>query len=285
VEGYESIKNDVKKALEGYCLSDGARLKRAFISYIENRSKAIETAIKNAYESSEKHLILILGKGDENKNRVCGCDRICEKDISVAKRVMENFDTADAVFGKAPGVVAAILDGRGACEQVAKHYDLLKEKNTQIFTVCGKKTFDILETECFYNGIAIRKISEGEIYANLKKAVNIAKSAIRSGFLPCFCIPSSEKETVSRLCSAICTDFAVYIYESGGILSYEENAVKCLAYERAKTVNRYLQSKKLSLALQLLKSNIKEVLLIDSIGKGRLCVVNGEATPQKKTER
>ena len=164
-EGYESIRNEMMRELETAC--KGSRLTTSAISYIQSRREAVESVIRAAGEKGEKAVVLVLGKGDEDQNRGCGCDQRTEKDFIICQRALAEYDGNRAVeeaFEKADGkrLVAVVGSDEAVKRSLAASLGALRGSGVKLSAVCKRVDADSITRACFCEGIAVLECASEE---------------------------------------------------------------------------------------------------------------------------
>ncbi len=268
-EGYDSISREMQGYFEGL---DGTRLKKGAVSYIESRELALRAALDNAAECGGRHLILMLGKGDEALNRTCGCDEACVPDTEIARNEISRFDTRIAALGTLKdsaqlGALTVCLEDEALADTIAFSYSMLfRNKKSNIFVVCEPKTADLLAKKCFSQGIATLIINEQEACASLGKAIKKGIVSQRMEILPIFTCVKSIKRYSVKIATACKAEELVYLTLGQGILMNRNIAAKKLSYRRAMLISRLFQEEELQNAETALRFGVKNVAYIDGTG-------------------
>ncbi len=243
-EGYESICDKMRECFES---THGSRLNKFAVSYIRDRKKALDAAFQNAFDGSEKHLVLMLGKGCEDVNRACGFDERCESDESIAADAIAEYDKKSMLSGELDGIKIICLEGRaqvGAC--------------LNAITVCSEQTAKALRKECFLLGKACFIIGEKEFSLSHKKLMSAcnrgALSVITSKKPKAFAIKAANELEFDNL---------VYITPKEGILFGRTSNVKKLSYRQVCMINKAFPVSYLTDAEIAVRAGMKRVVLIN----------------------
>ena len=242
-EGYEKIKHEIRDALLHSISLGGTRLKAENITLIKERKAALEHALMLAAENGQKNVILLLGNGDEEQNRVCGCDVTCVSDIVLAKRAVRDYDVKHSVFERlstlaglnGERLLVCLEGGDDMLLPFAQGAAALLGKDVRMCAVCGADEAEVLREYCFKSGISAtlhdaQKLNQNEVLA--------IAGEMKISALPIF---STEKDlfwVLSELVRRIHFDKVVYLVKQTGIIPGEEIDIKTMSLRRAKILDK-----------------------------------------------
>lgn len=226
-EGYDNIKEQMRREFSH--LGEFA----SFVTYIKSREQAIALAVKNAGEQEQRSVILVLGKGAEELNRICGCDQRCVSDIELARRQIEKYDRLfimQGVISNSKRRLAVCTDGtRESAEAIAFCISKIKG-GVNVLVVCMRNELSTLQSECFKLGITLFPLSGDETPSN----------EILGAYLPVMTVTDKEKEFLHAATNFKATD-AVYIDVNGGILTGKTGSAEIISLSRARRLLRKRQ--------------------------------------------
>lgn len=272
-EGYESI----SASLRG-CFGEinGTRLEKGAVSYIKSREQALRAALDSAADGEEKHLILMLGKGNENVNRGCGCDEACVPDTVIARKEINRYDNIALSRGALEklvihgAVTVCITDGADTDALVNSFSYIARTESKGMYAVCQKSSANALVSKCYKNGIATLIIEENEVARSIKSAAIKAEKANKMGSLPIFTCSSRLKRYSIKISVACGTNDLVYLTLDKGILFNRKIAAKKLNLRRAMLINEALHEKDLEYVRTALRSGVKSVAFINGSTRNSL---------------
>ena len=280
-EGYGNISRQMEEYFRKYADKKGVRLKSARVIFIESRKKALAAAFESAKDRKGKSIILMLGKGAEDKMKVGACDKSCESDIEIAESVIRRYDSMKSLsetFSKIKRKKGTrILVKAGSGEIIAKEFasslSCLKRYGVEVCCVCEMMDTELIRLDCFKEGIA------SVVYSGAPEDNRFAlrlEADMRMGVVPLVCSNDNiEKtlETVRKMCKF---DDLVYLETEKGILSSGIGKVKKLSFRRAEIIAGICGKTRICQAVNVLKSGISEVALLDGTSsKALACYVLG----------
>ena len=261
-EGYTKIKDEMYGYFREAVSEVKGRLSMLRISFIEERTKAITHVTELAADSRRKNVILLLGKGDEDKNRGCGCDLPCEKDIVIAKKAMINYDMLDRVSDETESPVLIVLENEKIAKVFFAQAERLIRKGLKLVALCKKNEAFAVRDGVYSAGIAVSVHSAYHINGTV---FEIAKSEIRMGVLPVFTVTGAINKAVKVLFEGFLPRKVVYLSKNTSIISGDE-----------------IKNRKISLrALKMIAGEVnisyfEEAEAVIEKGAEEFAVINGE---------
>lgn len=235
-EGYDSIANEMRGHFFDEIGAQKGALTALAVSFVKDRAEALAYALSLASERGGRHAILLLGKGDEDRNRICGCDEACEKDAEIAKRAIAEYDAllgaSRALEGEVLqkcGRVLAVIDGEGAVGALCGGLKKTLEGGAAIIAVCTAKTAKRVEEVAFSQGVAFSRHA-------LFDDTALVDSEIKMGILPIFAIAGAMDDALKRLVSRYFPHKVVYLTEKTEIIEGVERLCVRLSNAAAKAV-------------------------------------------------
>ena len=170
-----------------------------------------------------------------------------------------------------------ILVKAGSGEIIAKEFasslSCLKRYGVEVCCVCERMDTEIIRLDCFKEGIA------SVVYSGAPEDIRFAlrlEADMRMGVIPLVCSHDNIEntlETVRKMCKF---DDLVYLETEKGILSSGIGKVKKLSFRRAEIIAGICGKTRICQAVNVLKSGISEVALLDGTSSNALaCYVLG----------
>lgn len=247
-EGYANIKKELYACFEKAEKTKNARMGLANVTFIENREKAINLAVKNAYENGDKEVILLLGKGAETLNRGANGDERCESDIVLAERVIDKYNrqyvlkkTLGQTYGSnSLGKTLICMSEDACCVSQLSRAILLLRQGIKIAVLCHENTVSEIKKMCFENGIAVYGL---DVFSKM----DMLESLIAAGILPVFYTKENAYSLASETAEKGNFSKIVYLGLNAGILVKGSPVLSRkrakLIFSALKTVNSELEFK------------------------------------------
>ena len=261
-EGYESIKKELTGHFEAMLSGKECRLRRETLSFIENREKAIRSALENAYLSGGRHTVLLLGKGDEKFNRCLGEDKRCTDDVTLARNVIREYDGACALKTalsehtelKGMRILVSAAGADGVLRQLSRSLGDMRGTKTEVCVVCEEKSFEKLRRLCFNEGVAVIDAAKTELDAVF--------GAMKAGAVPIYAV-KDRKKAVLKVTGAMKFNKAVYLEDGEGIIFKGNDTCVNVTLNGARTILGVLPSKNAEEKLSAFQNGIEEVAVVD----------------------
>lgn len=241
-EGYDSIKKEMQTHFAKAVSEDSARLSELRISYIESRETAIIHAIELASESGEKNAIFMLGKGAEDKNRGCGCDRTCETDATLVKRALAYYDASHGIkqmlggIDDSNGCILVALEDKGKLRALLCSVSLLLRKGVRIIAVCSEEVTKEIEEAAFSEGV----MADVRSYTSLKKKdVEEISGEMKIGIMPFITVKREIYTALFRISKMFSAEKAVYITEKTAMINVKDVNNGKISLRALKTVREF----------------------------------------------
>lgn len=296
-EGYENISREMSGYFLKYTRSKKARLSALRISFTKDRKLALRYAMENAAEKRGKSMILMLGKGAEEKMKTGDEDVTCESDLMLAENEIKRYDTAKNagdIFRRIKRRSKdKILVKLGRSEAISREFALslpyLRKYGIGVCGICDVKDSETVRQSCFKEGIACVLYRSEDQCSEIKAKIS---ADMRMGILPLVTYAGDGDGAVRKMNMLCKFDDAVYLEENKGILETGIGRLRKLTVRRAEIIARMTGSSPVSEALEVLKHGINEVALIDGTSsKALACYALGTGykgtviTERKKVSR
>ncbi len=284
-EPFESIKNEIltniskilKHSGEGY-------VKNAGVSVIQSRKRAIDEAVKNAFESGERRLIVFTGRGRENTMYLKNGETPVLSDVSATLKAIKKYDSRlslDTVF-------SGLYSRRGDMLTVSfeNHDDIignfaassvrLLRAGIIPLAVCGEESAETLREHCYKNGVAAHFISyktdlykqqaDASPFGKSQNATNIrsiASASAKRGALTVAVVRGDVKKAAAEISVREKSDALVYLTRSGGIILNGKPFQSVISEKNAALISEKIDSPFLKLACTAVSGGVNAVAIID----------------------
>ncbi len=297
-EPVESIKNEIltniseilKYRGEGY-------VKNAGVSVIQIRERAIDEAVKNAFESGERRLILFTGRGRESTMYLKNGETPVISDVSATLKAIKKYDSRlslDTVFSGLAGrkgemITVSLESHEDIIENFALSSARLIHAGITPLAVCEEESALSLREHCYKNGVAVCFINcKGEAYNFYKEnndsplayeyhdvaflfhtrqsSVNIravAEAAARRGALTVTVVKENVKKTAAKISVREKSDALVYLTRSGGIILNGKPFHSVISDKNASLISERIDSPLLKLACKAVSGGVGVVAVLD----------------------
>ena len=266
-EPFEKIKNDI---LCGFERTPNA--KKASVSVIKDRKKAVTRAVINAFENNEKRIVVFLGRGRDNKMRTEKGDIECASDLELAKSVISEYNariSLDTIFrnvseNREKTVTVVTENGSDIAENLAFAVSLSLKNGVFCVAACKKESLSKIKDACFSYGTVceeVKNVSEEEV-----------KSLSRRGALALYEVSGDLIGDGAKLAVSLKSDFLVYLTRSGGILLNGRIPLPKLALSSAELITLGEKCAYLPEMVYAARSGVKSCAVLDGREKNSLAL-------------
>ncbi len=266
-EPFEQIKDDILRAFERT-----PNALKASVSVIKDRRKAIRYAVINALENAERRIIVILGRGRDNKMRTENGDIDCASDLELAKDAIAEYNariSLDSIFrnisvNRGKTVTVVTENGSDIAQNLAFASSILLKNGVFCVAVCKTESLSEIKDACFANGAVCEEIK------------NISKEAVsscnRRGVLALYETAGELISDGAGLAVSLKSDFLVYLTRCGGILLNGRIPIPRLALSSAELITLGDECAYLPEMVYAARNGVKSCAVLDGREKNSLAL-------------
>ena len=293
-EGFERIKNEILANISEILKNSGeGYVKNASISVIQSRERAVNEAVKSAFENGERRLILFAGRGRESTMYLKDGETPIISDVSAAMRAIKVYNSRLSL----DSVLSGLTEKRGQMITVSfeNHEGIISDLSFSAakflqagvipLAVCDKESAETLKEQCYKNGIASFLVSEtktakikADAYGseltppNLEASEScqnglsmreIAFASAKRGALTVAVVSGDVKARAAEISVREKTDALVYLTHGGGIILNGKPFRSVISESTAALISKKFSSPYLTLACNAVSGGTKAVAVID----------------------
>ena len=237
----------------------------ASITVCRSREKAVENALRSALENSERRVILLLGRGLDDKMKTAAGEIDCVSDAEIAKRCIAFANrrlSISSVISRldAQNETKVLIDLTRNQEMLSSVTEALasfRSKSMLSALYCDGRAVSLIREICYRNGIVCH------ICRSSPEALRECDYCFRAGVLPVFTNGEDGYSSFLQILLSASFDKAVYLTGKRGILIDGRTYVSSISYENACLLEKNTSTVGLSPLIRALESGAREAALLD----------------------